>query len=172
MAARGQDLACAERCCCAIFSLLLRAALLARGLLPPNKTCPLSGTTNKCHPQGLFFPARTNAKSNTPTLSAPSSRKTQVICRPPLSASKGAARRARPRLGTPTPNGSCTRDQHDGRSCTGSASRSPSSARSQRPDKGLRVYRRPAADRSSRPRDQLVTGCPRRRRASMLMAWA
>ena len=43
---------------CAITTLLLRAAWLARGLLPPNQTCPLSGTTNKCHPQGvLFFPA-------------------------------------------------------------------------------------------------------------------
>jgi len=50
----GQDLARAERCCCAILSLFLRVALLARGLLPPNKTCPLSGTTNKCHPQDLF----------------------------------------------------------------------------------------------------------------------
>ena len=54
------------------FSGLLRAALLVRGWLPPDKNMSLkSGTTNKCHPQGLFFfsgPARTLNQPPRPTL--------------------------------------------------------------------------------------------------------
>jgi hypothetical protein len=81
-------------------SLLLRAALLARGLLPPNKTCPLSGTTNKCHPQGLSFClAGTNPKFNPPpkrTLSVPSRQAETFAARSALHSACGSCRAPRP----------------------------------------------------------------------------